>query len=435
MKRSVLAAAVFGAIFLFQNAPRSHAAPAMGRGAEEFEVELFDVAINGKRLEDIETRSYTFTPADLTEGEMVITGKIKSNLPVEAVEVSLDGGANWNRAEPGPPWSYRFRPRESEAYTPIIRVKARTGAEEEFRTYINVLYSTAPPPEEDPWQVLQEMARAYENKDYSGFMSRVSDNFPNRGELEEFIRRDFRDFDGVKLNLFLKRVADLPTGKSVQADWEMQFFPISAQRQVILRGNDLDFVFADENGRLKLEKMRGENPLFGARSPDVAVSSGAPSAVYEVLRKIEDEGTRVAQAAALGVVAAETKTENASIPVTFELVDAFAHYTDGALEEVDFNAIVSGRPTRGEARVRVSDNPKNIDFTGIRLEVRDSFSGESLTFVGDVRANQEVVFRTDEEIVFAAGQTGTLTFVLDPDDQFIAIDREAKTQRESYSAI
>lgn len=402
-----------------------------------FQPELKNIKVGGKALEDFERTEEVFHPADLPEGELHISGEIKSKIPVEKIEISTDGGGAWNEIENKSKWTYAFKPVEGEVYQPVFRLTSPAGRQEEFRTGVRFRLMT---PEEvqqgeDPWQVLQEMVRAYEGKDFSAFMVRVTEDFPNRGEFEEFIRRDFRDYDGIKVNLFQKQTVDVPNGKSVQVDWEIQYTPTAVSRQIVVRGNGLDFVFVNENGRLKLQRMRGENPLFGARSPDVAVSSGVAASVGQVLQKIEDQGSQAARASALALVGAETDTPNTNIPVTFEVVDAFAHYTDGALEEVDFDAIASGRPIAGEARIRILDNPKKLDFSGLTLQVTDSFSGESLTFTGSVEADQTVVFRTDDTEIFAAGQSGTLTFVLDPEDKFIAIDREAKTERISYQAI
>ena len=404
---------------------------------QTFEPELKNIKIGGKVLEDFERTEEVFHPADLPEGEMRISGEIKSKIPVEKIEISTDGGGTWNAIENKPKWSYAFKPREGEIYQPVFRLTSSAGRQEEFRT--GVRFRLMNPEEvqqgEDPWQVLQDMARAYESKDFSAFMGRVTEDFPNRGELEEFVRRDFRDYNSIKVNLFQKQTVDVSNGKSVQADWEIQFTPTAVSRQIVVQGSGLDFVFVNEGGRLKLQRMRGENPLFGARSPDVAVSSGAPALVGEVLQKIEDQGTAAARASALAVVGLETDTAAANIPVTFELVDAFAHYTDGALEEVDFDAIASGRPIVGEARIRIIDNPLKLNFSGLVLQVTDSSSGESLTFTGNVEADQTVVFRTNGTDTFAPGESGTLTFVLDPDDKFIAIDREAKTERVSYRAV
>ena len=110
-----------------------------------------------------------------------------------------------------------------------------------------------------------------------------------------------------------------------------------------------------------------------------------------------------AKATALNIVASEVSSGAQTVPVTFEIVEAFAHYLDGALEEVNFDAVQTGRPISGEARIRITDNPKNIDFAGLQLEITDSLSGDRLTFTGDVQANQEVVFRITDPIIFNPG--------------------------------
>jgi hypothetical protein len=286
--------------------------------------------------------------------------------------------------------------------------------------------------ESEAKQVLLEMTRAYESKDLSSLMSYFTDDFPNRSELEEFSRRDFRDYDSIKLNIFIKRTVDIPEGTDVETDWELQYFPTAGARQLHVRGTKLHFIFVNQEGKWKVKQMRGANPLFGARSPDVAVSSGAPASLYAVLEKIEDTGSLLSKQAALALVGSEITTDIKNIPVTFQVISVSGHYTDGAQEEVDFTAIIAGRPIRVEASVKIIDNPKNLNFDGVKLEVTDSYSGSVLTITGNVQANQIVTFRVGQTIVFVAGQSGTLTFVLDPDDKFIEIDSAEKTMKVSY---
>ncbi len=401
------------------------------------EIELTDIKLDGEPLEDIPP---LIRMEDIPNGEIHITGRFQSNVPVDHLMISFDGGAKWEELEAKPEWSYDFKPVPDEDYEMVFKAVLQEGDVADVSGYpkTRFRFTGAEAAAEDPEKVLQEMVSAYENKDYSGFMSRISEDFPDRGELEEFIRRDFRDFDGVKVNLFFKNTVDIPEGKSIQVDWEIRYAPAAVATQVVARGQSLDFVFASEDGRLKLVKMRGANPLFGARSPDVAESSGVPSAVAETLQKIEDEGSRESKATALNVVASDLLTSTQVIPLTFEIVSVSARYMDGAMEEVDFDALQTGRPISGEATIRITDNPKNIDVTGIELEITDNISGEVVTFTGDVQANQEVVFRVTDPIIFDpgdAGKSGRLTFVLDPADKFIAIDREAKTVRQDYTLV
>lgn len=405
--------------------------------SDKLQVELSDIKINGEPLEDIPP---VIPMEEIKDGIVRVSGRLQANVPVDHLMLSVDGGMKWEELEAKPQWDYAFKPEPGETYEVALKAVLKDGTTVDVTGYPKnrFRFSGAQAGAEDPEKVLREMADAYENKDYSGFMSRVSDDFPEHGELEEFIRRDFRDFDGIKVNLFFNNTVDTPDGKSVKVDWEIRYSTTAAATQVVARGQSLDFVFTSENGRLKLLRMRGANPLFGARSPDVAAASGVPSGVAETLRKIEDEGSRESKATALNVVASELLTSTKFIPLTFEIVNVFANYTDGALEEVNFDAMQTGRPIAGEARIRITDNPKNIDVTGILLEITDSISGERLTFTGDVQANQEVVFRTTDLIIFNpgdAGKNGRLTFVLDPADTFIAIDREVKTVRQDYTLV
>ena len=178
-------------------------------------------------------------------------------------------------------------------------------------------------PVEDPEAVLTEMARSYEAKDFSGFMARVSENYPNRGEFTEFIRRDFRDFDNLKLNLFIQRVNSHVNGATVQADWQLQYLPTATARQVEVRGSRLEFVFVNEAGHLKLHRMRGQNPLFGARSPEVAAAAGVPSGVARALETVEDTGNRAAKQTAMTLVGLPQEIPDSRVvPVGIQIIAA-----------------------------------------------------------------------------------------------------------------
>jgi hypothetical protein len=289
---------------------------------------------------------------------------------------------------------------------------------------------------EDPRTALMDMARAYESENLSAFMSRVSEDFPERGELEEFARRDFRDYDGIRILLFPGRVVDAAGGKSVEAAWETRMFPSATSRQIQLRGGSVDFLFIAEDGKYKLKGMRGANPLFGARSPEVAVTSGVSQTVYQVLKKIEEEGKRSAKQAAITLVGDEIVSGIETVPVTLKIVSSTARYLDGAEEEVDFDAIQTGRPIAAQATVRLVDNPKQLDFTGMKMTVSDSLTGTVVSFTGDMPANRDVTFVFSDSFAFPpafSGRSGTLTFELDPNDRFPDISDEDRIVRASYT--
>ena len=290
--------------------------------------------------------------------------------------------------------------------------------------------------EENAEDVLFEMARAYESEDLPAFMKRVSDDFSYRGELEEFLRRDFRDYDGIKLNLFIKQTQQTPTGARVQADWQMQFFPTATTRQISVRGDNLDFIFTNENGKLKLKAQRGANPLFGARSPEVATLSGVSSTIATTLETIEDTGNRAAKQTAMTVVAREnTASDNGKdVPVNTDIISAEAFNT-GPMTTISLTNIGGTTTIKPQLRVRLIDNPKNVSLLGITLEVMDSRTGQVLRGIVDLLPGVVNVVRTTDSITVDSGSSGTFTFVLDPESQFTLIDRSQARFTANYNVL
>lgn len=283
--------------------------------------------------------------------------------------------------------------------------------------------------DENPETALNEMVNAYEGEDSGTFFSRISDDFSWRSELEEFVRRDFQDYDGIRVDVFIKRVTRTDDGAIVQADWQLQVMPTSASSLLELRGSDLDFVFVYENGRLKLKAMRGANPLFGARSPEIASMSGVSSTITAILQEIEDTGSRESRQSAISLIAQTASLSDDQVPVNVTLSDAHS----GASE-------LSSLPGTGSyalsINVTLTDNPLGISLTNVLLEVTDSRSGQVLRGRGNVVPGaHENVITTDDSISLSSGYTGTFTFVLDPDHEFSIIDRSTTRSVESYNVV
>ncbi len=288
-------------------------------------------------------------------------------------------------------------------------------------------------PIEDPETVLLAMGKAYENKDFKAFMAHVSESYTYRGEMEEFIRRDFRDYVGLRLNFFVNRVVNSPDGASVKADWQIQFFPTAISSPVEVRGSNLDFIFVNEEGALKLKAQRGANPLFGARSPEVATAAGVSSSVANTLKIIEDTGSRSSRQTALSVVGARnSETDPHGVPVGVEMSNPRIRDTAGTT--FSLNSIITS-PTAYylQIDVRLTDNPRNVDLRNIEFQVTDSRSGAVLRGTGNLLAGRSNTIITSDTITLVGPASGTFAYVLDPAKQFTFIDRRDATDREPYN--
>ena len=285
-------------------------------------------------------------------------------------------------------------------------------------------------PVEDPQAVLLEMGKAYEAKDFQAFIAHVSEDYSYRGELEEFVRRDFREYSGIRLNFFINRVVNDLDGASVKADWQIQYFPTAAVSPIEVRGSNLDFIFVNENGKLKLKAQRGANPLFGARSPEVATAAGVSSSVATALQNIEDGGNRASRQSALTVVGSATaQADPHTTPVSIQLSNPKV-YTGGVA--YGLHSIPTTAFYNIQIEVRLADNPRNVNLLNVDLEVTDSASGQILRGVVNLLAGQVNTIRTTGTLVLRSGSSGTFSYVIDPTKQFNFIDRRDAAVREDY---
>ncbi len=287
---------------------------------------------------------------------------------------------------------------------------------------------------ENPAAVLEAMVAAYQEEDITRFMSFVSEHDPHAGELREFARRDFMDYDGIRINLFIQRTVQTPDGAVVRADWQMQCFPTASTRSIEIRGSGQEFVFTAENGKLKLSAMRGPNPLFASRSSEIAALSGVPSAIVSALEATEDTGNRTARQSAITLSAESEGVSSQSVPVNFEITSIVATNTSGALE-YSLTAIPGAGNYRFAAYVRLTDNPKSVDLLGVSMEVTETSTGTVLRGSGDILNGTTVRILTDDSIALTPDVDSTVTVVLDPAQEFSIIDRNTARESASYDVL
>ncbi len=86
-----------------------------------------DITINGREFESLEQQTIEFYPEDLQNGKVVIQGLLESEdkktKPSELyVEISLDGGDTWSRANGHQEWEFAFTPKIAHTYEFSLRI-------------------------------------------------------------------------------------------------------------------------------------------------------------------------------------------------------------------------------------------------------------------------------------------------------------------------
>ncbi len=86
--------------------------------------EIAQVKLNSENLEDV---SRTMPFEDLNGKGVSLTGNIKGVESLDHVEVSLDGGSQWQKIEPKAQWSFHFNPVPNQDYNIQLRAVQKDG--------------------------------------------------------------------------------------------------------------------------------------------------------------------------------------------------------------------------------------------------------------------------------------------------------------------
>jgi len=90
-----------------------------------------DIHINGREMDSLDERSIEFYTDDLIDGKVVVDGMLESeddSVKVEDlfVEISVDGGDTWERAQGHNEWKWSFTPEIGEEYEFSLQVVKET---------------------------------------------------------------------------------------------------------------------------------------------------------------------------------------------------------------------------------------------------------------------------------------------------------------------
>ncbi len=90
-----------------------------------------DIHINGREMDSLDERSIEFYTDDLIDGKVVVDGMLESeddSVKVEDlfVEISIDGGSTWKRAQGHNEWKWSFTPEIGEEYEFSLQVVKET---------------------------------------------------------------------------------------------------------------------------------------------------------------------------------------------------------------------------------------------------------------------------------------------------------------------
>lgn len=171
----------------------------------------------------------TIIKRDLTpSGEVLIVGKTNGGGGVAKVEVSLDGGETWRKAQGGESWRYRFKPVPRQSYALTMRVSNAAGITSDPKAFEMVRLTYLPI---TLWELIQkqtdELAKAYMSRDLERYMGLISKDYQQypRGwqRLRRTIHNDFKSLNNIVLRFTVNQVYELEGAIMAEMQWRLTY--------------------------------------------------------------------------------------------------------------------------------------------------------------------------------------------------------------------
>jgi hypothetical protein len=204
----------------------------------------------------------TIIKGDLSrKGEVLIKGTAEGGGGgVATVEVSLDGGETWRKAQGEESWRYHFKPVPRQSYTLTMRVSNAAGITSDPKAFgiVRLLYLPI-----TLWELIQrqtdELAKAYMSRDLERYMGLISKDYQQypRGwqRLRRTIHNDFKSLNNIVLHFTVNQVYELEGAIMAEMQWRLTYagltkpetgyveihFDPSDQLKVILQEKDRYF--------------------------------------------------------------------------------------------------------------------------------------------------------------------------------------------------
>jgi len=204
----------------------------------------------------------TIIKGDLTRnGEVLIVGTADGDgAEVTKVEISLDGGTAWKRAQGGENWRYRFTPVPNKSYKLTCRVTNTVGVISDPKAFGSIKLTYLPI---TLWELVQqradELAKAYMSRDLERYMRLISKDYQQypRGwqRLRRTIHNDFKSRNNIVLRFTVDQVYELEGAIMADMQWRLTYaglampeegyieilFDPTDQLKIVLQEKDLYF--------------------------------------------------------------------------------------------------------------------------------------------------------------------------------------------------
>lgn len=236
--------------------------------------------------------SLVLAPEDLGNGMLTLRGRAEVRKgKIGLVEVSTDGGANWQPATLGDRgmFTWEFRPQVDRKYDFRIRALTTTGqstaeGEHDFTLAVSTLDVG-----DEARKALEQLVAAYQREDQTAFFRGVSDDFQgNRSAFEEAVARDFRLLDNIRLQPVISRVARMDRNVEVYLTFNRQVLS-STSGQLVKDAAATTATFSRTADGLKLVRLTAP-VLFGVTDPEEVASGVTLDAIGQNVLVVDSKG-------------------------------------------------------------------------------------------------------------------------------------------------
>jgi len=226
----------------------------------------------------------------LIQGEIQISAQLNHVDHVKTMLFSEDGGRVWKEIPKGVNIQYAFSPILNKMYDPFLQIRT-----DDFLTVNLKLIPNADgliyKDEDFNQQVINAImaiAEAYERQDIGGFSDLISRDYAGEKTfLVEGVRFDFDMFLDISLRIYINRIQNQGMTSIVETKWDKSQTPRKTGQTQKTTGKTT-VVLAQEDGRLKIQNLRGDL-LYATLSPEIAQASGLSSSKVEQIRVARDE--------------------------------------------------------------------------------------------------------------------------------------------------
>lgn len=291
-------------------------------GSSKDDVIINYLYISGIPYEEMKEKT-TIYREFLENNEIIIRGKASiKKKKIASVKISIDNKQNWNEAKLSQDgaFEFSFKPEENKTYTIFIEAMDPSGKTNKVDETKRIIMLSNESLSEKLNKTLEKIFNSYSQKNLKEFMRYVCESFtPDYVSLERDIINDFKNFQTITINYFIKKMFVSKKGEIYSNITFSRTLIPSKNPKALSDSGTTELFFKLEGDELKLYKMSFPI-IFGVSNPQDIYSS--------VFRTPENTKTIVIDSTGEANVinfddAAKGVESGADVEIDFEIIGFF----------------------------------------------------------------------------------------------------------------